>query len=507
MSLDFALPSMRPAIRQWSDQNLSSWNDLTAEAEALSRRIDNPGLSAATSRRAISVLASDHPESHPDLSDRKICRAIVSLWAGDSRLAEKTMRLPILETVCENGNLTRLFTFALANVYYAHFDQLDDWEPGLFAKTAEYLQRGIARQTITRGKDALTAVQQSPDLALGIEAPDKLARLVLDSDLDLHSAMRDVGLADYAGGRYAQLARQRVYLDRIAQADPRQTYPWLSELSESDIANASASGGLRFGHLVIEAMTSQPVDSPSSEWQGTILRIAADPRARGTIDWNTWWSRVPAENLRRVIAWLSGEDVRLFLEAVKIFGEKNSNYDLLRMFPDRKHFLEGLLELKLVRETRLFAGPAARSAIRQIMGDELRTNITQLSGAHYRETAVIFMDCGRFHVIEGSHNFRMWVLKGKPPEIMKDWNIGQISSTAFLNELAHARKPYEEYVALTHGVHKKWISDALMFMADADSYVPPEAVMSPETYRRVSAERPLPVRPKNWRPHGQETGR
>ena len=499
MTLDFPLPSAAAAIRPWSAQNLSAWEELSAEAETLGRRIDNPGLSTETTQRARSVLASDHPELHPELGDPKICRAIASLWAGDSGLAERTMRLPVLQTICENGNLTRLFTFALANVYYTHFDRLDDWDPGLFTRTAEYLQQAAAQQKTTRGKDVLIAVQKNPELALGIDAPDKVAGLVLDTDSELPAAMRDIGLDAYSGGRYAEVARQRVYLDRIAHADPGQAYPWLPELCEPEVANAPAPNGRRFGHLVIEAMTSRPVDSPSSEWQGTILKIADDPRARGTITWNTWWSRIPPENLQRVIAWLSGEDIRLFLEAVRIFGEKNYNYDLLRMFPDRENFLKGLLDLKLVRETRLFAGNAARTAIRQIMGDELRTNITQLSGANYRETAVIFMDCGRFHVVEGSHNFRMWVIKGEPPEIMKDWKIEQIYSTAFLNELRRDRQPFEDYVALTHNVHKKWISDALMFISESGQYVPPEAVMSPETYRTVSAERPLPVRPKKRR--------
>src|SRR5699024_28084 len=157
------------------------------------------------------------------------------------------------------------------------------------------------------------------------------------------------------------------------------------------------------------------------------------------------------------------------------------------------------LELKLVRETRLFAGNAARTAIRQIMGDELRINITHLTGQHYREKSVIFMDCGRFHVVEGSHNFRMWVIKGDPPEIMTNWKLGEISGTAFLNEIQGNRRPNEDFVALTHHVKKKWISDALMFMSESGQYVPPEAVMSPETYRTVSAERPLPVRPKKRR--------
>src|SRR5699024_10429107 len=149
--------------------------------------------------------------------------------------------------------------------------------------------------------------------------------------------------------------------------------------------------------------------------------------------WNTWWSRIPAENLQRVIAWLSGEDIRLFLEAVKICGEQNYNYDLLRMFPDRENFLKGLLELKLVRETRLFAVNAARPAVRQIMADQLRLDIPQLAGANYREGADFFVDCGALHVVSGSHNFTMWAVRGEAPEIRKGWNIEQIYRTGFLN--------------------------------------------------------------------------
>ncbi|PCC43165.1 EH signature domain-containing protein [Brevibacterium aurantiacum] len=499
MILDFTLPSTKPTILRWSEQELSAWEKLSTDAEAMSHRVDNPGLSTETSQQARTVLDSEHPERHPELANRKICRAVVTLWAGDLRLARDTMRVPILQTVCENGSFTRLFTFALANLYFTHFDRLDDWDTGLFAKTADYLHQGVSLQARARSRDALFAIQQNPELSMGMSAPEKIAQQVLARDSDLPSTMREVGLGDYSGGRYAEIARQRVYLDRIAQADPRQTYTWLEDLCDSDLADAPATDGRRFGHLVIEAMTSQPVDSPSREWESTILKIADDPRARGTINWNKWWSRIPPENLRRVIAWLSGEDIRLFLEAVEIFGKKNGKDDLLRMFPDREHFLKGLLELKLVRETRLFAGPAARSAIRQIMGDDLRTNISQLSGMNYRETAVIFMNCGKFHVIEGSHNFRMWVIKGDPPEIMSNWRLGQINSTQFLNELRGERSPHEDYVALTHNVHKKWISDALLFIDSAGEYVPPEAVMSPATYQKVSAERPLPVRPKNWR--------
>lgn len=499
MTLDFPLPSANASILRWSDQDTSVWDKLAVDAQAMSRRIDNPGLNAETSKRARTVLTSEHPELHPELADRKICRAIVTLWAGDRRLAEETMRAPVLQTVCDNGRFTRLFTFALANVYFTYFDRLDVWDQGLFTMTAERLQQAVSQQTTAHSRDVLFAVRERPELTIGTDAPDAIARLALEQDRDLPSVMRDAGLGDYAKGQYAEAARQRLYLDRIAEADPQQSYDWLSDLCQSDVADAPAPDGRRFGHLVLEAMTDHRTDSPSREWESTILKIGDDPRARGTVNWNKWWSRIPPENLRRVIAWLSGEDIRLFLEAVEVFGRKNNKTDLLRMFSDRERFLKGLLELKMVQETRLFAGPSARSAIRQIMGTDLRTSITQITGGNYSDTAVIFMNCGNFHIVEGSHNFKMRVLRGKPPEIMSDWKMGRIDYSGFLNGVEHSRSPGEDYVSLTHNVHKKWISDALLFIEHAGQYVPPEDVMTAETYQKVSATRQLPVRPKNWR--------
>ena len=499
MTLNFPLPSAHASLLQWNNDDKTAWNKLTVDAQAMSRRIDNPGLSAEINQRARAVLASERPELHPELADRKICRAIVTLWSGDRRLAEATLRAPVLQTVCENGSFTRLFTFALANVYFAYFDRLDDWDVGLFAMTAERLQQAVSQQSTAHTRDVLFAVRARPELTISSDAPSAIAQLALEQDRDLPAVMKDAGLGDYATGRYAEAARQQLYLDRIAEADPQQSYDWLSDLCQSEIADAPASGGRRFGHLVLEAMTNHRTDNPSRDWESTILKIGDDPRARGTVNWNKWWARIPLENVQRVIAWLSGEDIRLFLEAVEVYGRKNHNSDLLRMFSDRERFLKGLLELNMVKETRLFAGPSARSAIRQIMGTDLRTSITPIIGGNYGSTAVIFMNCGDFHIVEGSHNFKMRVLRGDPPEIMSDWKMARIDNYSFLNGVERDRRYGEDFVSLTHNVHKKWISDALLFIEQAGQYVPPEDVMTAETYQNVSATRPLPVRPKNWR--------
>ncbi|MBE8146499.1 hypothetical protein IOD13_09380 [Brevibacterium casei] len=500
MAFDFTWPSNKAVILNWNDAELASWDQLATTAQEMSHRIDNPGFNEETSRRAVALLNSMHPERHPELEDRKICRAVVSLWARDPTLAERTMRTPILQSVCENGRMTRLFVFALANMYFTYFDQLDIWDEGLFALTAELLQRGVAEQKDVQESGLVRAFRKYPEVCLGIAAPEKLARLVVDRDCDLLSVMREVGLGDFTAGRFAEFTRQRVYLDRITAADPRKPHAWLRELCDSDLVNAPTAGGLRFGHLVIEAMTAVPVEAPSREWEGTILHIAGEPRARGTVRWNTWWSRIPEDNVRRIITWLSGEDIRLFLEAVKIFGEKNGKSDLGRMFPDRERFLKRVARIESRSRNPIVCwslGPVGDS---RDYGRELRTDISQLVGGNYGETAVIYMNCGGFHVVEGSHNFKLWIIKDDPPELLADWKRDRIQGPEFLHALRTHGREHQDHRALTHNVHKKWISDALLFIEHSGTYVPPEAVMSPETYRKVSAERPLPVRPKYWRP-------
>ena len=113
----------------------------------------------------------------------------------------------------------------------------------------------------------LLAVRRHPELTIGKDAPKRDCAAFSDQDRDLPSVIENAGVGDYAKGQYAEAARQRLYLDRIAKADPRRSYDWLSDLCQSDVADAPASDGRRFGHLVLEAMTEHRTDSPSREWE------------------------------------------------------------------------------------------------------------------------------------------------------------------------------------------------------------------------------------------------
>ncbi|MBP0645315.1 hypothetical protein J8J17_26340, partial [Mycobacterium tuberculosis] len=65
MAFDFTWPSNKAVILNWNDAELASWDQLATTAQEMSHRIDNPGFNEETSRRAVALLNSMHPERHP----------------------------------------------------------------------------------------------------------------------------------------------------------------------------------------------------------------------------------------------------------------------------------------------------------------------------------------------------------------------------------------------------------------------------------------------------------
>ena len=119
---------------------------------------------------------------------------------------------------------------------------------------------------------------------------------------------------------------------------------------------------------------------------------------------------------------MSKEDLRLFLQAVEQYGLETANTEMQRMFPARKRFLEGLFKLKLIRNTRLLLGGKAQQSVKRILGKDVKTSFARMDGP-MNDKAVIYLDCGDFHLVEGSHSFKIWVYLAalaKPSEPMSE---------------------------------------------------------------------------------------
>lgn len=496
MTLRLDLPRQSVAISQWKRPETAAWTALTERAEVLRKRVGRGAGFTRTIEEARRLLDSAEPATSPLLDRRSLRRAVMTVWSEDTERAQRTLRAALLDRVApEDVGRSTLLTLSLAQIYYEHFDLLDQWEDGLFARVAARLIQLARRPDAAELGGVFTALTLHSPVAAGAKAPQRIAAHVIAADEHLGPYLEHIGLDDYSTGRFMELVRQHTYLARLEAADPQDPPPFLRDLTERSLHDAPSTGGRRFGHLIIEAMARTGITEPHREWLNTVLDIAGDPRARGTVDWNRWWSPLDEKYRATVLGWLTAQDLTLFLNAVQQLGEREWNADLMRMFPARKTLLEGLQREGLIRETRLLAAPSARESLRRTLAGELRTQITPVRRRH-TDLSVIYLDCGSFYVVEGSHSYTLNIFVGGPPHAFGEWSTASVDDRDLRRPLDAARTAQ---LTLTHHQNNKWISDMLMFLADHGTYIPPTSVMDAETYSQVKKEYELPERRKGTR--------
>ena len=487
----FVTPSPAVSIRSWKKPELTVWKTHTKSAKDQGVRAVRSAAFEGHLHEARRILGTVDPLPSARLEHRGVRRAIVTVWAEDAAVAEATLRIDLLDLVVPpDATRSTLVTLQLARVYYSHFDHLDTWEEGLFAHVGSRLADLTGRSGSRRANGVFTALTNHRGVSLGGKAPARIAEHVITAEEALPSYLERIGLGDYGSGRFIELVQQHTYVKQLERADPSDPPEFLRELTDPRIFKAPTGDRRRLGHLIVEAMTHRASSTPHSSWLNTILDIAGDPRARGTTPWNTWWAQISDDSRTVMTAWLTTQDLTLFLAAVERLGEREDDPELQRMFPARKKLLEGLHRLGLIRETRLLAGNQTRIMLRRDLAGDLRTEITSVKGAH-ANFSVIYLDCGDFHIVEGSHSFKLHVFAGGPPQTFAEWS----TSTVHIAELRTPTVGRDTvYDAYTHDVKLRWIALFLLFLAEHDIYVKPQEVMDPETYETVKSRYALPSR-------------
>jgi len=197
----------------------------------------------------------------------------------------------------------------------------------------------------------------------------------------------------------------------------------------------------------------------------------------------------------QVIRWLSVEDLRLFLMAVENYGREEDVDDLTRLFPPRKKFLWGLYDSGMIRETRLILGRKVRNAVVEQV-TKVRTDIALYQSNH--DTAIIYVDCGDFHLVEGSHNFRLWTYAGRPVSMLPDRSKRVFSSHEFIYLIPaqHAREHpdgSDAHLAVTH--KGLWQRRPLEFLIEEYGIdLDPTKLLTREDYEELKYKHRLPVR-------------
>lgn len=495
------LPPLQMPAAEWVPGVLERW---TVLVEKVARMKAATGKTDAF-ERMLAVLrdmaSTGRFDGLPGLLKKRItARALTWLWLEDEVMASRLLNPRMLSALLEaqKPRLTRISLQQLAQLYFRRFDKLDVRE-----ELRELLEQSLRQQLEAMPApritgpwtDPLVTLKRESHWLLGLEGPARLVEKVRSEGRELGATFSEMGLQGFDDGRYADLCRAHFYLETLRQLPIGESDPVLDELLKPSVAKAPFEGDRRIGHVALEILIDRAGQEPGEVWQNFILDLAGDPRiARNSPNYREWWQQLGEERIQKVRGWLSKEDLRLFLQAVEQFGIETQNGDLQRMFPARKLFLEGLFRLKLIRNTRLLLGGKARQSVKRILGEEVKTSFASMDGP-MNDKAVIYLDCGDFHLVEGSHSFKIWVYLAAPGELLRSYERSSFSHFDLTSNIPGAYErlyPGLPYDAFVHTPHL-WQSKVFNFLAENGIELDMEQLLSREDYRLQLQKYGIPV--------------
>lgn len=400
------LPALLPLREAWAPDVPAQWRELTVHARSLSGRATD--LIVGDRRHVLAGLlrSGDAAGVRHLLADAAYVTALASLWSEPEGEFEATVSTDLLDAMRErHSRVSRLARGHLLTVFFMRFDRLDDGLEDSARRPLDALADLLARDSPLYGDFDSTTFAR--------DAPEQLASIILDAEVDVASEVKRRGLARYRGGRFLDLLDHALYLERLRRIPFGEPAHVLDELRDAAVHRAPHRFGRMLGHAALEILIDRAgADAPGREWAEFVLTIAGDPRMTHSESYAEWWSVLGAERAATVTAWIARGEIEIFLEYLREIARRDEAMN--RQFPPRKHLLEGLVRAGVVRRSRLILAPDVRVALRAALPKGGMDASAELRGGGNRMRAIIYLDCGDFHLIEGSHNTRLFLYMGVP---------------------------------------------------------------------------------------------
>ncbi|MEW1959577.1 EH signature domain-containing protein [Kineococcus sp. NPDC059986] len=420
MKLKNVPPTPVPALPEWGGVGHAAWARQIKRAEELCRGAGTGRHFAGLVDEARHLLALGNvPDLERRLADRRFVRAVATAWAEDVDLAQRSLSTPLVDAIVRD-DVSRLSTLLLARLFLDHLDRLDSWETGLQASLRELVRSSVSAQPTRPHVDVMESLRRQDHYLFTPDGPRRLADHLVEVGGDFDAWLRVSLLSAYSTTRFARVARDEFYMAQIRAADPESGDHAFLGVVTGEVLNRQRTettdeDGRYFGHRILTALTDKETRRPSAPWLEAVLLIAGDPRSEQTQPWRTWWAKLPLENRTRAVRWMNGINLAAFLNGVEAYAKASGNQAMERMLERRKRLLNGLYEQDRIVDVRLMLGSSISSWIRRSASVDLR-DAARLEGSGMDSTAVIYVDCGDFCLVEGSHNFSLHVYVGGPLE-------------------------------------------------------------------------------------------
>lgn len=341
-------------------------------------------------------------------------RAVIHLWSNDSEFLSDQ---PLMNSVFDqfrnvSSFASRLGLLGLVSLYFDKYDLLNDGITVLRDYLLEQFHSPNRRPVPPR----LQRFSDHIGLLLDPYAPKRLVDFGIKKELPLQTIVQRCGIPNGKSNRFHYICQNLYYVESLKELVVGEDTPIFAEIMNPKVYGAAYNEKQLLGHMVLQILLDKCIKAGElpDNWRDVILSIAKDPRVpTGNKHFRQWWAITGAERTEWMRQQLSGFDLKVFLEILEDYAKNSGKDDLRRMFPARKRFLEGLFEMGLVEHSRLFLGNAAINFLRQNYHEDVLPHYAQQSDS---AKAIIHLDLGTVHLIEGSHVFPIILLDRIPSD-------------------------------------------------------------------------------------------
>jgi len=490
-----------PELPQFNWERISQqWSSLTVQTKKIADGAGQGEEFKALEQQVNRYVMYDQKEKLKQiLIKRKGVRVLTQLWIDKEEVRKNSLNEETIDYIqAKHSKLGMSSLMNLISLVYRYFDALVDGN--IFNRLTQWLNHQIELRLKDRknSSDTILSVLNQAKWLLDLTAPKALVNLAKQNHLDLNEQLKKLRLNELPQGRFLDICHAQYYLDTLREIAVGEQHDVLHELLKHDVATMPFEEGKRIGHIALEIIIDRSAGAPSEIWQNFVLNLAGDPRIANTANnYRQWWKPIGENRIKAVTSWLAKEDLRLFLGAIEEYANYIGDEALNRMFPARKRFLEGLYEHGFVRNARLMLGNQAELTVKRVLGKSLTTSYIKLRGM--AQTSIIYLDCGDFHIIEGSHNFKLWIYMGLPSEKLNDYSLSELNHFALTNSFPQEYKrnyPKGELMPIQHSP-TSWQKNAIDFLTQNGVELDLEKLFDKDEYRRYINRYGLPVVKKN----------
>jgi hypothetical protein len=332
------------------------------------------------------------------IENRFDVRALSVALTGNKKQRQKIkVDIKLLESVSKvipNGS--NLFIESIVQFFLSNFDSIKD---------QDIVGQWIWRELSRKGFESFDIVLEAK--LLSSDGPKYLAEQAIQNEITFDHQITRYKLDKYANGDFIRHAQTIYYVEQLQNIPINEPHELLEEISKKDVANSRYDAQNLIGHIALRILIDRaPYKNIHESWQNAVITIAGDPRVpKEHPRYIKWWSHLTKEQNKKVQTWLSKLDLKLFLEALEDYSISSRDGDMMRMFPSRKFFLEGLYESGSIVHTKLYLSRQADHYIKKHYKSE---HVPDYSIIENGDRSIIYVELTKGHIVEGSHNCQIW---------------------------------------------------------------------------------------------------